>query len=369
MTALAMIGSLFTRQPAVAAGNAAAAAMTAMKKNDQTAYTNSMTEYREKLTKAHQENQSDVEQYKLILENKKISMTERLANLRAHAVRRGDQAILNALDAGSDPLVQILARERAGEIISPRLEKAAFLQSFLKRPENETATVADADKAYAVFKQGSKAPSAETKSKQEAEAIDEITAAHSGDPTWTRAKSIADFKATTAAPPRMTGNQAVKEKHVENQITEQLDVIDSTMGVLQQYRMAAGAAGYVTRGAEIVGNISGTDLGTDREQFRRDIEFLRMMFPRIMASGGRPLAADQKRVDAIIGGLSMGDTTANTMRSLEELQKIYLRRLQEQQDILAPGGTTPPNARPPGTTAPPSSPGGAVDWGSFPEAR
>ena len=422
MMALAMIGSLFTRRPAVAAGNAAAAAMAAQTKGDHDAYAEKLAEYKEHLTKAHIENQADVADYRAELANKKISLTERLANLRGRAVRRGDNAMLMSLDAGTDPWVAIEQRERAGEIISPKLEKAAFIKSWLSKPENEEATVQDANVAYDLYKKGGKAPTAQTKAKLEAQAIEENFAAHAGDPDWTMAKSIAevkaqstpvkgekpltmaqegaadiearikrlqaenpgmseaearskaiaDFKAAGRAPPKgpagMTGNQAVKEKHLENQITEQLDVVDKVMGTLQKYRMAAGAAGYVTRGGEIVGNISGVDLGTDREQFRRDVEFLRMMFPRIIASGGRPLAGEQKRVDAIIGGLSMGDTTANTMRSLEELQKIYMRRLQEQREILGNPGGTPSPSSPPGSTPPLTPPGGGVDWDSYGKA-
>lgn len=374
MMAIAMLGSLFARQPAVAAGNAAAAAMTAQRQNDRETYQDKLSEYRENLMKAHTENQADVAAYKVDFENKKLALTERLANMRGRAVRRGDHVMLSQLDAGADPWTVIQQREKAGEIIKPALEKAAFVKSFMAKPENENATVQDANKAYAEYKEGGKVGKPLTTAQQQAKAIEESMQSHAGDPNWSRAKSIAEVKAASTPPKQgsgMTGNQRVKEQHLADAITEQLDKIDGVIQTLQKYRMAAGAGGYAMRGKEIIGNLSGTDLGTDREQFRRDLEFLKLMFPRLMAQGGRPLSAESKRVDAIIGGLSMGDTTANTERSLEELRKIYMRRLDEQRDILGTPGGAPNNpTQPPGAT-PPSGPpsGGGVDWDSYGKAQ
>jgi hypothetical protein len=43
----------------------------------------------------------------------------------------------------------------------------------------------------------------------------------------------------------------------------------------------------------------------------------------IKEHGGRPLAAEADKLNSIIAGLSLGDTTANTKRAFDELRVLY----------------------------------------------
>ena len=105
------------------------------------------------------------------------------------------------------------------------------------------------------------------------------------------------------------------------------DAIHSAIKTLETYQFSAGLAGRVTRGAERVENIFGSNQ-TARDQFMRDIQFLRANAGKLLFDrGGRPLAADSDRINDIIGGISLGDTTANSIESL----KTVLKRLEELQ--------------------------------------
>lgn len=143
------------------------------------------------------------------------------------------------------------------------------------------------------------------------------------------------------------------------------DRIDKALGVLETHIGSAGIAGRATRLAERVGNILGSN-STDREQFMRDVQYLRMLGARLLNdTSARPLAAQIKQVDDIIGGLNLGDTTANTIRSLQEVKEIYKQMktntMSRLQGTWVPGG---PPAQ--GQIAPMPSPGVGLGGGAQP---
>lgn len=132
-----------------------------------------------------------------------------------------------------------------------------------------------------------------------------------------------DLEARQKWSSNLTGNQRQKlEEHVD-QFDNSLDRLDKVSNALDKYVGAAGVAGKALRAKEIVSNIFGSS-DTDRVQFRRDIEYLQTMSHRLLTdASGRPLSSDAKKLDDVIGGLNMGDTTANTLRSLQEIKTLY----------------------------------------------
>lgn len=367
LTALAMIASSFTRQPLTTAMMALAAATQAQAAGDQQRFQNSYREYEMALQKANFEQQQENQEYRAALDNRRVAVQERLAEARLIATRRRDGAMNAYLDSGGNVWDLIEARLKAGKPVSAALLKTAAIKDMLAKDPN--LSLAQAEQQYerdkADAKRADRRPTmGNVKAQATLERTDELMREN---PAMSRAeaerRAIAEVE-SAARPPRqreMTGNQRVREQKNLQMIDESLLKIDAALGVLNKYRLAAGAAGRVFRGIEIVGNITGLDVETDREQFRRDVEFLKLAFPRLMSSGGRPLAGENKRADAIIGGLGLGDTTLNTIRSLEELKQMYGRLRHQQADILGKPSETPPTAAPPGA--------GGVDWDAFPKAQ
>jgi hypothetical protein len=149
----------------------------------------------------------------------------------------------------------------------------------------------------------------------------------------------------------ITGNRRQQiEAHIR-QYDQSISHIDKNLDVLHKYAFAAGAPGYATRLGERVGNIFGSNK-TDREQFMRDTEYLKLNASRLLldASTGRPLSAEAAHVNNIVAGLGIGDTTANTIRALKDLKKLYEElKTGNQKDIgdvpagssELPAGSTP----------------------------
>jgi len=143
-----------------------------------------------------------------------------------------------------------------------------------------------------------------------------------------------------AAQPTMTPSKRIDVERNVTQYGEANKTIDDAVQVLETHAASAGLAGKATRLGERVENIFGGN-NTDREQFMRNIQYLRTAAQRLLFDrSGRPLAADADRINDIIGGLSLGDTTANTLRSLREV-KERLQRLQKSQEDQLAGKWTP----------------------------
>lgn len=128
-------------------------------------------------------------------------------------------------------------------------------------------------------------------------------------------KRIAESKTVVTANKRLDA-----ESHIR-QYKMGIDLVDGITATLEKYAGAAGLAGRATRLAERVDNIFGGD-ETDRVQMMRDIEQLQLMGPRLLLDQrtGRPLSVEAGHINDIIGGLNMGDTTANTLRSMKEIR-------------------------------------------------
>ena len=158
----------------------------------------------------------------------------------------------------------------------------------------------------------------------------------------------------------MTPSKRVDTERNVTQYGEATKTIDDATRVLENYAGAAGLAGKATRMGERVGNIFGSN-DTDREQFMRDIKYLQTLAPQLLTDRhGRPLSSEAGSISDIIGGLSLGDTTANTIRSLEEIKRLYAKMREDNTKRL--GGTWTPA---PASSAP-AAPASGGSWRSAP---
>jgi hypothetical protein len=193
--------------------------------------------------------------------------------------------------------------------------------------------------------------------KEEAMAVEEELKKNPGMP---RVEAIAKVKRAAAS---ITGNKQDELRSRIDMYSNSLGKIDQTIGVLDHYIGAAGIAGKATRTGERVSNIFGSK-NTDRVQFSRDIEYLQAVAPRLLTdSQGRPLSAEAKKITDIIGGLSLGDTTANTKRSLEEVKRLYTKMRGDVESRLEGKWTGSPAE---GGQAPPEKPIGRPKWQEAP---
>lgn len=98
---LAALGGLRTAQPATAALNAATAAVNAARSKDQTALTRAHEEWVDNTKTAIQQNQDMATEYKDALEDRSLSMADRMAKVQGLAAANKDEVTLAALKAGN----------------------------------------------------------------------------------------------------------------------------------------------------------------------------------------------------------------------------------------------------------------------------
>lgn len=149
-----------------------------------------------------------------------------------------------------------------------------------------------------------------------------------------------------------------------NQFENGINTIDSTLKLIEKYTGAVGAAGYATRAAERLGNITGVTAETDRSQIAHDIEYLQTIAPRLLNdSSGRPLSAEAAKINRLIAGLNLGDTKANTKRALSEIRALWDKMMQDNI-ARRDGRPNAPAAVPRGTQ--PEKKDGRPKWESAP---
>jgi hypothetical protein len=145
----------------------------------------------------------------------------------------------------------------------------------------------------------------------------------------TIAEATAEYHRSTATP---SGNRLDDISKQVAMYDNGKSAIDRTLGMIDKHVGAVGAAGYATRLGERLGNIAGSN-ATDRSQIAHDIEYLQTIAPRLLNdSSGRPLSAEASKINRLIAGLNLGDTTANTKRALTEVRELWDKM---QQDNIA----------------------------------
>jgi hypothetical protein len=185
-----------------------------------------------------------------------------------------------------------------------------------------------------------------------AHAIQEILDKHKADgkPIST-AEAEHEYNLTRSTP---TGNQVDALQGRIDQAERVMEGSDKNLDFLHTYKGGAGLMGKIMRGEEIAENITGISTQTDRVAFRRRVNELQEMAPRILVdANGRPLKAEQDKVADIVAGLQAGDTSPNTIRAYEDLIQDMKTRVQKYRERQ---GKAPP------TSGAPSAPTGNADW-------
>lgn len=120
---LAVVASSFVRNPAIAAGNAMAAAMEAQQKGDQLKYAEAYKEYTQQIQKVAREQEQENAEYDAAYSNYKLSYDEKIARMRMTAARRGDSVMTGllsgnggALDPTKIPQILIARAKSANDI-------------------------------------------------------------------------------------------------------------------------------------------------------------------------------------------------------------------------------------------------------------
>jgi len=181
-------------------------------------------------------------------------------------------------------------------------------------------------------------------------------------PNWTAGQIDREvdkqIKEAQAAP--MTGNKTYEISSHLGLYDDATKIIDGIDETLNKYVGSAGLAGRAGRLGERIRDISGSH-DTDRVQMMRDIEQLQFMAPQLLLDRtGRPLSAEHAYVESIIAGLNAGDTTANTLRAMQEIKTRLQTIAARDRALLSKGGGS--GADPAPAAAPPAQKG----WDDFP---
>lgn len=401
-----ILASAFTHAPMENALNASAAAMTAIKNNDQKSYDQAHKGWEDNLKMAMDRHKIQHDAYQDATSLLSTNMQAAQTKLAVLAARFGDKQAQVLLDAGMNKELEELfqARQRSAlalqeatpKIIeenakisrlfalgydtkNPTSEKSQeALKTFqkeqvdLKRQEhsysNNPAKVvldryiaehpdASAEDIAAFLKNNKTASSGRVPKPEEkfvTERAKELQKDGMGE-TEALAKAQHEWKIKTAAP---TGNKMDDIKSRENKIT----IAESTIGkiddMLVKHKAMAGIGGKITRTGEAIGNILGSN-ATDRAQFRRWVLELQETLPSVINDrNGRPISSEAQKIEGIVAGLAAGDTNANTLRAYDELRPLLAtikKQLQERR------GETPSTESP----APAKKP----SWADAPEVK
>ncbi len=124
------------------------------------------------------------------------------------------------------------------------------------------------------------------------------------------------------------------------------EVIDKLEAMMAKNNMIVGLGGKARAPLETLGNITHLWNATDRAQFNQYLNILRQWEPRLLTeSHGRPLAAEENKVAAIVPGLEAGATVQNTVDRLRNLKSL-MRQLRTDWTARYEGTWTPPAAGP-----------------------
>ena len=386
----AILASAFTHQPMENALNGAASAMNAIKAGKNEEYKRAYDAWKSNTELAEKRHQMMHEEYVDAGELLKTNLAAGRAKMTAAAARFGDQKTLFLLEHGMDKELIDLQNARDTSAIKMGEAKLKMQAEFAKigllydmkdkdgkqmyDPQNPgspksqeayqkwmhltspySAHSASADQTF-IQQYYTEHPDATAE--QFMKAFGEFKQAQkAGGPGGTDSKTWAGQKAarlkqlnTETGPGHEEDNiRRVNHEFGEGVLTptssenlrsridllgHSMDKLDEAVNTLHKHIGAAGAAGYATRLGERVGNILGSN-ATDRDNFMRTIEYLRLEAPRLLTdSHGRPMSAEAERINHIIGGLNIGDTTANTLRNLEEISTLYAEMRNQSNQRL-----------------------------------
>ncbi len=139
-----------------------------------------------------------------------------------------------------------------------------------------------------------------------------------------------------------TGNRIDQLRARTDQIKYSDEIIGDVERLLKKHNAITGLGGKVTRPAEVLSNVFGSN-ATDRKEFESKINELQLLMPRILTdSQGRPLGTEASHIATIVRGLNIGDTVANTTRRMEELRRQLAEMKRDTEKRIQGGGTDDP---------------------------
>lgn len=382
-----ILASAFTNAPMENALNASAAAMNAIRAGDDKAYDRAHKAWQDnqKMYMDRHKIQHDAYQDAVSLLN--VNMSAANTKLQVLAARFGDKQIQTLLEAGMSKEVEevLAARQKnalALEKEYPRIieENAKMSRLFAlgfspKEPQSEKSQKAlmqfqqeqaDLKRRSSAFGGGGAANL--TTDRQRAQDVaayrQQLRSEENEDGTPKYkpeeiAQKAAEYeKSLKMASSAPSGNRMDELAGKINRVEYAESTIDKVEELLKKHKAITGLGGTVTRPAEAISNVFGSN-ETDRAQFRRYISELQEWAPRILTdSNGRPLSSEAGKVANIIAGLGIGDTTANTARAYAELRPL-LKRIKE--DLSKRRGTAPASAEKPSGKQP--------SWMDAPEVK
>lgn len=420
----AMLASSFAGLPMEASLNAGAKAINAIHEGDAKAYEREYTAWKANTDLAVKRHDMERQAYNDATNLMNSNLNAGRTKMELAATKFGDQKVQALLEAGMDKELTDLftSRNKAALELQNTWDKVQLEHEKVQDLRNDPRYQDPATKAAAIQDWSQRwAANGGQKLRYDAEA-DYIAAAKRANPNWTPddlLKWKKDFATasegdTGASGPLSTGKlkttaiqELVKKSEEEvaagtrtapltiaeatrqynlqtstpsgnrvddiskqiNQYDNGIKAIDRTLAMIDKHVGAVGVAGYATRLGERLGNIAGSN-ETDRSQIAHDIEYLQGIAPRLLNdSSGRPLSAEASKINRLIAGLNMGDTTANTKRSLGEIRELWTKM---QEDNIArregkpntPGGGSPAQTRGSGGATPGGS--GKMPWAKDP---
>ena len=392
----AVIASAFTKAPMENAINGMAGAINSIKAGDEAAYTRAYDSYKENTKLALERQKIQHEQYQDAISLWKTNMEAGNAKLRNLAVKYGDQQSLLLLDHGMDKeLIEMMgARAKSADQIAqyndsttertlrdaaykagvaglpktgnPQVDAAHKLalftrthgaeketpqqslmgQYFLEHPEataEEAATFAD---KHGIIRQYGTAGGGATLTNDRT--INKDADAHKArmreeHPDWDEDRLTAERdayvknrKIATSAP---SGNKLDELTGKVDRIDNMDHTIDKVEDLLKKHNAITGLGGTITRPAEAISNVFGSN-ATDRKEFERLVSELQEWAPNALNDrNGRPLSSEASKIQTIIAGLKLGDTTANTARAYAELRPL-LKAIKKQLQERKTGGAS-----------------------------
>jgi hypothetical protein len=408
-----ILASAFTHTPMVNALNASAAAMNAIKSNDEKAYKTAFDAWKENTKLALDRHKVEYDDYRAAVDKMQTDMSAGDAMLRVYAAKYGDRKAEVMAEAGLlKDLDQAQSAKHAAAMqmlgLYPQLEKAGEQRMMLmadpdwKSGDPQRMRIAMQRTTQAMSPYGARTTAAGAQEAEMQKWHEQFVQENGREPSFdeelgARQKISEAFKApggggnvisstrgdaikkqikewqdqhpgetmsgkqeaaivNDVIKGGITGNLSERLQARVDQIGYSMQKLDSTISVLDRYAFAAGAPGMATRLGERLEDLFGSNK-TDRVQFMRDLELLQAMAPRILLdASGRPLSGEAERIKDIIGGLKFGDTTANTKRSLEDIKRLYDQMRSDTERRMGSGAGEPATPSEPAVPAPAPAP-------------
>ena len=364
-----ILASAFTHQPWQNTMNAAASAMNAVKANDRTAYEESYKAWKDNLDLMFKRHTLMKDDYDAAAELAADNQSAGAAAYKLAAAKFSDPIAAHLADADDqEKLAELMDRRNHTALEMEKLKPEIAIANGVAQTKwdildaqkrGDQQGVADGMARLKVLQdKGDQRSSIPTMSQEESKAVQALV---------DRGVPIDKAVAQVQNKGGMTGNERIKLESNVDLIDNSLGKIDEAVDALNAHIGAAGVAGRATRMGEVVGNIFGSS-ETDRAQFRRNIEYLQALGSKLLTdSAGRPLAGTATKIYDVIGGLNLGDTTANTLRSLEEVKDLYTK--QRASTLSELNGNWQPGGAPADGAPAPTKPKSAQPWLDDPEVK